>query len=197
MFEPVENSSFIHVIIIGMRKYTRKIDIEDETLGGNSNEGKNLTSDLPSRNGRGKRGGRRKLLVPFVIILVAGLIGFVFPFIFGKSDDTIAKKSLSYGEDELNTPPVENTEPEPIYEDKEFAVVKTNEVGYLNVREEASTNGAKLGKVDIGDKFEVLAKNSKGDWIRIKLDEPLGGKTEGWVSAEYVNLVTEQVIVSE
>ena len=145
-----------------------------------------LTSDLPSRNGR-KRGKRKIRYVPIFLVLVAGVLGFLIPTL--QKPETVIDKSVSFGQDIESD---NNREPEePVYVTKEFAIVKTNEVGFLNVRADASTSATKLGTLDIADKSEVLEE--QGDWVKIKLAKALSGKTEGWVALEYVDLVSEKV----
>ena len=166
----------------------RRIQIEDETLLENRDSSK-LTSDLPSRSG--KKRGRPKFLLPILIIVAAGIIGFIIPTITSGPNEI----SRTQGEGDILQIIEEDktAAPQEVFINKTFAVVNPNEVGFLNVRAEPSTAGAKLGQLDIGDKVEILVDQT--DWVKVKLDKPLSGATEGWVSAGYIERVVERVKV--
>lgn len=147
---------------------------------------KKLTGDLPSMNRAPQKKGFFRRIFPVLFIISAGALGFLIPAL-NKSESTAS-----------NRPPVQQQPevavPEPVYETKTFAVVKSNDLGYLNVRAEASTSSAKLGQLAIGDKVELIAV--QGTWARVKLNTALQGKTEGWVAAEYIDQVTEKIQVN-
>ncbi len=53
--------------------------------------------------------------------------------------------------------------------------------GFLRVREEPSTSSEEVGRVDPGEKYELLDRDSVAGWYKIKFDEGI----EGWISSEY------------
>ena len=61
---------------------------------------------------------------------------------------------------------------------KKFVLIKDTPLGYLRVREEATTAASESGRVEPGKKYELLDEVT--DWFKIKFE----GK-EGWVSATY------------
>lgn len=58
-------------------------------------------------------------------------------------------------------------------------------VGFLRVRASAATSSAEVGRVNPGDKFELLEESQNKDWYKI---EYVKGK-QGWISAEYAKEV--------
>lgn len=181
-----------------MPKRKKKSKLADSTLLEDSKNSK-LTADLPSRTRRRKKRKSYKVL-PVIIILLAGIIGFLIPTL---SRTETGSESLSSGLENENTSIDQNNEknteepnePEVVYETKEFAVVEPNDVGYLNVRADATINSQRIGRLDIGDKLEVVDKTSVEGWVKVTLEEPLEDFEEAWISADYVELVTEQVPV--
>jgi hypothetical protein len=167
---------------------TSRRKIEDSPLSEeNMGKDRTLTSDLPMRSGK-KKSKKPRLLFPFLIVILAGVLSFLITGLFQDKDDEVdTSQNTNTGDQTVYTPPVVE---EPQYETVIFATVNPNEVGYLNVRAEPSTAGARLGQLDIGDKLEVL--DQQEGWVKIQLEEPLGGATEGWVSADYVEITTEQ-----
>jgi hypothetical protein len=61
--------------------------------------------------------------------------------------------------------------------------VLDNELGYLNVRSEPSTTGDIIAKVNPGETYEYT--DEQNSWYKITLDDG----EEGWVSADYVEVV--------
>lgn len=53
--------------------------------------------------------------------------------------------------------------------------------GFLRVREEASTLGEEVARVEPGEVYDFLLEDEKTGWFKIKIDET----TEGWVSGQY------------
>ncbi|MBP7859943.1 PEGA domain-containing protein [Patescibacteria group bacterium] len=66
---------------------------------------------------------------------------------------------------------------------EEYVVSKTP-TGFLNIRETASTSAVILGKYNVGDAVNFVAK--EGDWIKVKFNDK-----DGYVSAQYVTLKKE------
>lgn len=62
------------------------------------------------------------------------------------------------------------------------ATILETGTGWLRVRAAASTGGAEVTTVNVGDKFAVLEEGI--GWVKIKVDTD----TEGWVSDTYVEL---------
>jgi len=65
---------------------------------------------------------------------------------------------------------------------KEIATVKPTPLGWLRVRETPSLNGAEITKVNTGEIYDVLEKET--GWIKIKVSDTV----EGWVSDSYIEL---------
>ena len=169
--------------------------MEDETLLNNGGNGRKLTDDLPIKGHGGRRWAGKWL--PIGIIVGAGVLGFVIPFLNQPENDF---KSTSVGSTTVDDDFIPASEPknEVVHTktvEKEFAVVKGNDLGYLNVRADASTSSAKLGQLNIGDKVEVTGRSP--EWIKVKLPEVLGGKSEGWIAESYVDIVKEKVELRE
>lgn len=64
-------------------------------------------------------------------------------------------------------------------------VVKETPTGFLRVREKASLSGKEIAQVKPGDVLVLLSE--EGSWIRVRLSD----KTEGYVSATYVEKKTQ------
>ena len=58
-------------------------------------------------------------------------------------------------------------------------------VGWLRVRSEPSLSASEITKINVGEKFELLAEQT--GWVKIKL--PDGG--EGWVSSNFIEKLQE------
>ena len=57
----------------------------------------------------------------------------------------------------------------------------------VNIRSEASTNGAVLGTLYPGQEVDIVS--SEGDWTHVKFTDPSNGSTiDGYVSSEYLNI---------
>jgi N-acetylmuramoyl-L-alanine amidase len=63
-------------------------------------------------------------------------------------------------------------------------VIKDTPLGYLRVREDASTTASESGRVKPGETYEMLEE--KPDWFKIKIDNK-----SGWVSAVYAQKQTQ------
>ncbi len=57
----------------------------------------------------------------------------------------------------------------------------------LKVRSKKSTESTVLTLIPLGEEYEVIKISEKGDWVKIKVDDT----TDGWVSADYVDLRVE------
>jgi len=84
-------------------------------------------------------------------------------------------------------------EEEPVIEEEEEEQVETIEilstsVGFLRVRNEPSTLGEEVGRVEPGDTFEVIETDETTGWYKIEFEEG----EEGWVSNQYAKLVTDE-----
>lgn len=78
-------------------------------------------------------------------------------------------------------------EPELVAENsiqKTMIKIKETETGWLKVRESNSGTARELTKVKPNEQYELIEE--KDDWIKIKLNDD----TEGWVSAKYVEKVS-------
>ncbi len=53
--------------------------------------------------------------------------------------------------------------------------------GFLRVRKEPSTSSEEVGRVEPGEKYELLDRDSVAGWYKIRFDEEI----EGWISSEY------------
>ncbi|OGE84673.1 MAG: hypothetical protein A3J48_03795 [Candidatus Doudnabacteria bacterium RIFCSPHIGHO2_02_FULL_46_11] len=172
--------------------------LEDTMLSEDNPNGKTLTADLPSRVKPGKKGKLRAFL-PMIFILVAGVIGFLIPTL--QKTDEAGQASLSSANNEQASQPIQvydrqNEEPEPTvsFVDVKYVIVNSNDVGFLNVRSEASTASTKLGQLEIGDKLKVISQTT--GWVQVELEEEMSGETEGWVSSEYVEVVIEKEAIN-
>ena len=85
-----------------------------------------------------------------------------------KAEETLKNLTQEQGDTETKT---ENT----------YEVTDTG-VGYLNVRKSPSVGGELLGKLNIGEKVEVIEK--QGDWYKIKYKEG-----EAWVFGSYLRKI--------
>ena len=57
----------------------------------------------------------------------------------------------------------------------------------MNIRSEASTNGAVLGTLYPGQEVSIVS--TEGDWTHITFTDPSTGSTvEGYVSNSYLNI---------
>jgi hypothetical protein len=63
--------------------------------------------------------------------------------------------------------------------------IKQTETGWLRVREQANSSSAEVGKVNPGEKYQLLEE--KSGWYQIDL----GNNKKGWVSAIYAEKVSE------
>lgn len=61
--------------------------------------------------------------------------------------------------------------------------IKETPTGWLRVRKEASTASAEVGKVNPGEKYEVLEE--KNGWYKIEYEED----SEGWISGQYAQKI--------
>lgn len=62
------------------------------------------------------------------------------------------------------------------------ATITETGLGWLRVRSSASLNSTELGRATVGEMYAVLEEGS--GWVKIQLDDA----TQGWVSADYVEL---------
>jgi len=177
-----------------MERIPRKSDLEDMSLSSDLPASSRLTSDLPSRGRRSpvRRSKFSRRLIPPLIIILIGLLGFIITIV-NKPDDILSNSNQNF--DDLidrgqETPDVIET-PESQFETKTFATVQANDAGFLRVRNQGSTAGRELGRLNVGDKVEVL--ETKSGWLRVKLNTPLQGASEGWISAQFAATSTEQV----
>jgi|SRR3989344_2517799 len=179
-----------------MVRKTRKVQLEEDALSDESQNSKSLTADLPIKRHRPARNYRR--LIPYAIIILAGILGFAIPALQRTEDGASEQAPASDNYSDYAVPisdALPQTQERTVqYVDKKFVVVKSNDVGYLNVRADASTSSARLGKLNIGSKVEYVKEST--DWVQIKLDPAMAGKSEGWVAAKYVDIVIEKVEVS-
>ena len=57
----------------------------------------------------------------------------------------------------------------------------------MNIRSEASTNGAVLGTLYPGQEVNIVS--SEGEWTHITFTDPsTGAEIEGYVSSSYLNI---------
>jgi hypothetical protein len=75
------------------------------------------------------------------------------------------------------------TEPGTVSATGKKVKIASTPTGWLRVRNAANLNGVEIGKVNVGDTFEVLEE--KPGWKKIKVSETL----VGWVSADYTIVV--------
>ncbi|OGM78187.1 hypothetical protein A2188_00925 [Candidatus Woesebacteria bacterium RIFOXYA1_FULL_43_9] len=62
--------------------------------------------------------------------------------------------------------------------------------GFLRVRNEASTLGTEVGQVVPGKPYELVEKDEKTGWFKIKFTDNADLEKQGWVSNKYATLVT-------
>jgi uncharacterized protein YgiM (DUF1202 family) len=72
-------------------------------------------------------------------------------------------------------------------EQSEVVKILSTSVGFLRVRNEPSTLGEEVGRVEPGDTYEVLETDEDTGWYKIEFEDD----EEGWVSNQYAELVTE------
>ncbi|TEU02499.1 SH3 domain-containing protein, partial [Candidatus Woesebacteria bacterium] len=79
-------------------------------------------------------------------------------------------------------------EEEEIEEPKQVEVeIISTPTGFLRVRNEPSTLGEEVGRVEPGERYPYLDEDEDTDWLKIEYEE---GK-EGWVSGQYAKKVEE------
>lgn len=68
----------------------------------------------------------------------------------------------------------------------EIIILETS-VGFLRVRNEPSTLGKEVGRVEPGDVFELLEEDEKTGWFKIEYEEGEGEEAgpTGWISSQY------------
>ncbi len=74
-------------------------------------------------------------------------------------------------------PPAPTSAPAPV-----MGIAKDN----LRVRDAPSTSGAIIGRLNMGDQAQVVARNPAGDWLQINL--PTNPNDRGWVSAAFMTV---------
>lgn len=83
----------------------------------------------------------------------------------------------------------EIVEEEPVVEEEEeqeeVVKVLSTSVGFLRVRDEPSTLGEEVGRVEPGDTYKVLETDETTGWYKIEFEDG----EEGWVSNQYAELV--------
>ena len=79
------------------------------------------------------------------------------------------------------TPPPTGTE-----ETKIQIEILSTPTGYLRVRKEPSTLADEVGKVEPGEKYNLLGEDEKSGWYKIEYEE---GK-EGWITNQYAKKVS-------
>ncbi|HOZ80736.1 MAG TPA: PEGA domain-containing protein [Candidatus Woesebacteria bacterium] len=63
--------------------------------------------------------------------------------------------------------------------------IKQTETGWLRVRSTPDSNGSEIGRVKPGEEYQIL--ETRDEWYKITLD----GEKIGWVSAKYVDNISE------
>lgn len=76
--------------------------------------------------------------------------------------------------------------PVPIGINKDEIIILKTPTGYLRVRSEPSSLGNEIGRVNQGDRFEIVGRDEKSGWFKILL-----GSQEGWISNQYARQLTE------
>ncbi len=70
-------------------------------------------------------------------------------------------------------------------------LIKDTPTGWLRVRENASTAGSEVGRVEPGDEFELLDEDN--GWFKIEYEQG----EEGWISGQYATKTLDQEVVEE
>jgi uncharacterized protein YgiM (DUF1202 family) len=70
---------------------------------------------------------------------------------------------------------VEAPAPLPVFE---FAQIQTTPLGFLRVRKEPSLSSQEVGRVDTGEKVEIIQETE--DWMLVKFEDK-----QGWISSQY------------
>ncbi len=124
-------------------------------------------------------------IAPFLFfVLVGGIFAFSL-YVFFTTENTVIviNEAASEPKEEFVAPPApEIEEPEP---NPHIRILETG-VGFLNVRDGASLQAEKIGRVQPGEVYEY--KEVQNDWYRIVHPE----LQEAWVSGQYVEEVVEQ-----
>jgi hypothetical protein len=79
-------------------------------------------------------------------------------------------------------------EEEPVVEEEEeeeTVTILATSVGFLRVRDEPSTLGEEVGRVEPGDTYTVLETDETTGWYKIEFNDG----EEGWISNQYAELV--------
>ena len=181
--------------------------IAAQMAGKGINQG--ITSEAPLKAGRGDpegllRGGGigglalfslpkidwRKVLPLIKKILLVGIIGLVVfglvkGIIYFKPWEKLRKQEHpAVMAPELEKEATPSPSPSPTPEPKKVIILET-ETGWLNVREGPGISFDKMTRVDVGEEFIELDRetNEAGEeWVKIQIDE----ETVGWVLGKYV-----------
>ena len=86
----------------------------------------------------------------------------------------------------IETPVSANQEPIETDEKEKKVLIKETGTGWLRVRETASSASKEVTKVDSGKKYKLI-DNSVAGWYKIEVST----EVNGWVSAEYCQIVEE------
>ena len=101
------------------------------------------------------------------------------------SPEPMASPSLATTKSTPSPKPFPSPSPTVVLPDpqKPYAIIKETGTGWLRVRDEASSAGVEVGRVDVGKKYKYLS-NLEG-WYEI---EYTPGKT-GWISGQYADII--------
>ncbi len=98
------------------------------------------------------------------------------------ASDEILLTSPAPASDSATTVPTEPTESTELTEP--YVIIQETGTGWLRVREDPSSSGIELGKVDVGEKLPYLGETSDTGWHQVEFEEQ-----DGWLSAKYAKLV--------
>ena len=137
--------------------------------------------------------GRERAIAPIKISVnpgahsvVASADGYKERIIESKTypgHNLIAVIKLAQVEDEpvLDAELVESEEAE-----EEYVEILSTPTGFLRVREEPSTLGEEVGRVEPGERFLYLDTDARTGWLKIQFNE----EVEGWISNQYAKIAT-------
>lgn len=91
---------------------------------------------------------------------------------------TLAKSDEPVLGEEIENPAKDEEPTEKLVE------ILSTPVGFLRVREEASTDSPEVAQVKLGEEYLLLEEDPDGNWFKIEYKEG----SEGWVSSEYAKI---------
>ena len=98
----------------------------------------------------------------------------------------LAKKPAQIEETNVEKPQEES---ETLKEPQVIVEILDTGVGFLRVREEASTLGEEVGRVSPGERYPLIEEDQRSGWYKIEYKEGVSG----WISNQYAKKIKESI----